>query len=261
MTGDPIGRLEDLAEDAAAALRGALEAELASQSTVGAVTRFLGSRLHPAYGVRRAIVVGEREAAEPTFDCLIVDPRGAPSLPVAPGVDLVLADAVYGAVEIADGLKPEILAMHSDRIASLKRIHRRPLFQGDELVNPYLGILVARGGLDGDDLLEALARENEDRPFEEQIDLVCVLDRGLLGHAEVATEGTVSLELPLQASPRWRLAWIQLGERALLGLFLALAETLAARSLRPPRMHMILRALRSRGARALPLAHGIDRGE
>ncbi len=182
-------------------------------------------------------------------------------MPLASGSALVPADAVYGAVETTDDLNQETLAMAAARIAALKRVHRLPLFQGDELANPYLGLLVARHGLTGSRLLDAVASENDSRPFEEQIDLVCVLDHGLLGHAEVGPEGTVSLDLPLQASPRWRLTWLELGDRTLLGFYLALWESLQARTLRPSRFHVLLRALRSGGALTLPVAHGIDRGE
>jgi hypothetical protein len=254
-------RLEDLAEEVATALRQALDAKFASLGTVEAIRTFLGEQLRPVFGVKQGVVVGERETAEPTFECLLVEPRSSPAMPVSPGADIVPADAVFGAVEITDELSTGTLTTAAARIATLKRVHRRPLFRGDELVNPYLGVLVARDGLTGEELLDAVARENDPRPFEEQIDLACVLDHGLLGHAEVAVEGTVSLELPLQASPRWRLAWLDLGERTLLGFYLALWETLRARTLRPPRLHVILRALRSGGARALRAAHGIDRGE
>jgi hypothetical protein len=255
------GPLEALAEEVAMALRGALGAELANRSTAAAVRTFLGVKLSPVFGVKQGIVVGERETADPMFECLLVEPRVSPAMPLANGAELIPADAVYGAVETTDDLSRETLAVAAARIAALKRVHRLPLFQGDELVNPYLGLLVARGGLTGSRLLDAVAAENDARPFEEQIDLVCVLDHGLLGHAEVAPEGAVSLDLPLQASPRWRLTWLDLGERTLLGFYLALWESLQARTLRPSRLHVILRALRSGGALALPAAHGIDRGE
>jgi len=257
-TGRPLG---ELAEEVAKALREALGAELANRSTAAAVRAFLGVHLGPAVVVKRGIVVGERETAEPTFECLLVEPRDSPAMPLANGAELVPADAVYGAVEATDDLSQETLAVAAARIAALKRVHRLPLFQGDELVNPYLGLLVARDGVTGSRLLDAVASENDARPFQEQIDLVCVLDRGLLGHAEVAPEGAVSLDLPLQASPRWRLTWLDLGERTLLGFYLALWESLQARTLRPSRFHVILRALRSGGALALPAAHGVDRGE
>jgi hypothetical protein len=253
--------LGELAEEAAMALRGRLYSQLIDRGTAVAVRSFLSVHLSPAVGVKRGIVVGERETAEPRFDCLLVEPRNSPALPLADGVDLVPAEAVYGAVETTDELSPETLAVAAARIAALKRVHRVPLFQGDELVNPYLGLLVARQGLTGPRLLDAVATENETRPFEEQLDLVCVLDRGLVGHAEVAPEGTVSLELPLQASARWRLTWLELGDRALLGFYLALWESLQARILRPARFHVILRALGSGGALALPSAYGVDRGE
>jgi hypothetical protein len=257
-TQSPLG---ELAEEAAVALRGALGGELANRGTAEAVRIFLDVNLSPVFGVRRGIVVGERETAEPTFECLLVEPRSSPAMPLANGSDLVPADAVYGAVETTDELNQETLAVAAARIAALKRVHRLPLFQGDELLNPYLGLLVARHGLTGPRLLEAVAAENDTRPFEEQIDLVCVLDHGLLGHAEVGPEGTVSLDLPLQASPRWRLTWLELEQRTLLGFYLALWESLQARALRPSRFHVILRALRSGGALSLPAAHGIDRGE
>lgn len=254
----PLG---ELAEEVALALRGTLDAEVANRGTAAAVRTFLGVTLSPVVAVTQGIVVGERQTAEPRFDCLLVEPRGAPALPLANGAALVPADAVYGAVETTDELNQETLAVTAAQIAALKRVHRLPLFQGDELVNPYLGLLVAHHGLTGSRLLDAVAAENDRRPFEEQIDLVCVLDQGLLGHAEVGPEGTVSLELPLQASPRWRLSWLELGERTLLGFYLALWESLQARTLRPARFHVILRALGSGGALALPSAHGIDRGE
>lgn len=257
-TGRPLG---ELAEEVAVALRGALGAELANRGTAAAVRAFLGVNLSPVFGVKQGIVVGERETAEPMFACLLVEPRGSPAMPLANGSELVPADAVYGAVETTDDLSQETLAVAAARISALKRVHRLPLFQGDELVNPYLGLLVARHGLTGSRLLHAVASENDARPFEEQIDLVCVLDHGLLGHAEVGPEGTVSLDLPLQASPRWRLTWLDLGERTLLGFYLALWESLQARTLRPSRFHAILRALPSGGALTLPAAHGIDRGE
>jgi hypothetical protein len=257
-TGRPLG---ELAEEVAMALRRALGAELANRGTAAGFRTFLDVNLSPVFGVKRGIVVGERETAEPMFECLLVEPRDSPAMPLANGSELVPADAVYGAVETTDELSQETLAAAAARIAALKRIHRLPLFQGDELVNPYLGLLVAREGLTGSRLLDAVASENDTRPFEEQIDLVCILDCGLLVHAEVAPEGAVSLDLPLQASPRWRLTWLDLGERALLGFYLALWESLQARTLRPSRFHVILRALRSGGALALPAAHGIDRGE
>jgi hypothetical protein len=256
------GPLGELAEEVAMALRGALGAELADRGTAAAVRTFLGVNLSPVFGVKHGIVVGERGTAEPMFECLLVEPRHSPAMPLlANGAELVPADAVYGAVETTDDLSQETLAVAAARIAALKRVQRLPLFKGDELVNPYLGLLVARGGLTGSRLLDAVASENDARPFEEQIDLVCVLDHGLLGHAEVAPEGAVSLDLALQASPRWRLTWLDLGERTLLGFYLALWESLQARTLRPSRLHVILRSLRSGGALALPAAHGIDRGE
>lgn len=254
-------RLEDLAEDVGVALRDALEAELAGGHTPEAVRRFLRAQLAPTFGVKRGIVVGERETSDASFECLLVEPRGAPLLPAAPDADIVPADAVYGAVEVAEHLDADALHRAAQGIASLKQIHRRPLFRGDDLVNPYLGVVLARGGLTGEELLGAVALENDGRPFDQQIDLVCVLDRGLVSHAEVGSDGAVSLELPLLASSRWRLAWIDLGEQALLGAYLAVWETLTARTLRIPRLHVILRALRSRGARALSAAHGLDRGE
>jgi hypothetical protein len=253
--------LEELAEEVALDLRGALDAELANRGTAAAVRAFLEVQLRPVFGVRQGVVVGERETAEPTFDCLLVDPRSSPAMPLANGSVLVPADAVYGAAETTDDLNQETLAAAAARIAALKRVHRLPLFHGDELVNPYLGLLVARHGLTGSRLLDAVATENDTRPFEEQIDLVCVLDHGLLGHAEVGPEGTVSLDLPLQASPRWRLTWLELGDGTLLGFYLAVWESLRARTLRPSRVHVILRALPSAGALTLPAAHGVDRGE
>jgi hypothetical protein len=253
--------LAELAEEAAMALRGRLDPELVDRGTAAAVRSFLGANLSPVVGVKQGIVVGERETAEPMFDCLLVEPRDSPPMPLANGAELVPADAVYGAVEVTDELTPATLAVAAARIAALKQVHRVPLFHGDELVNPYLGLLVTRHGLAGSRLLDTVASENHARPFEEQIDLVCVLDQGLLGHAEVAPEGTVSLELPLQASPRWRLTWLDLGERTLLAFYLALWDSLQARTLRPARFHVILRALRSAGVVALPSAHGVDRGE
>jgi hypothetical protein len=257
-TGRPLA---ELAEEVALTLRGALDTELVNRGTAAAVRAFLDVNFSPLLGVRQGIVVGERGTAEPTFDCLMVEPRSSPPMPLASGSALVPADAVYGAVETTDDLNQETLAMAAARIAALKRVHRLPLFQGDELVNPYLGLLVARHGLTGSRLLDAVASENDSRPFEEQIDLVCVLDHGLLGHAEVGPEGTVSLDLPLQASPRWRLTWLELGDRTLFGFYLALWESLQARTLRPSRFHVLLRTLRSGGALTLPVAHGIDRGE
>jgi len=257
-----IGRpLGELAEEVAMALRGALYPDLANRGIAAAVRSFLGVYLSPVVGVKQGLVVGERATAEPAFECLLVEPQNSPAMPLANGAELVPADAVYGAVEAIDELSRESLAVAAGRIAALKRVHRLPLVRGDELVNPYLGLLVARHGLTGSRLLDAVASENDARPFEQQIDLVCVLDQGLLGHAEVAPEGTVSLELPIQASPRWRLTWLDLGERTLLGFYLALWESLQARTLRPARLHVILRALRSGGALALPAAHGVDRGE
>jgi hypothetical protein len=254
----PLG---ELAEEVALALREALGAEVANRDTAAAVRSFLDVHLSPVVAVTQGVVVGERETAEPTFDCLLVEPRSSPLMPLANGAALVPADAVYGAVETTDELNQETLAVAAARIAALKQIHRLPLFHGDELVNPYLGLLVACHGLTGSRLLDAVGSENDTRPFEEQIDLVCVLDQGLLGHAEVGPEGTVSLELPLQASPRWRLTWLELGERTLLGFYLALWESMQARTLRPARFHVILRALGSGGVLTLPSAHGINRGE
>lgn len=253
--------LEELAEEVAATLRATLGANLANRGTAAAVRSFLDVQLGPMFAVTQGVVVGERETAEPSFDCLLIEPRSSPAMPLANGSTLVPADAVYGAVETTDHLSQETLAVAAARIAALKRVHRLPLFHGDELANPYLGLLVARYGLTGSRLLDAVAAENDTRPFEEQIDLVCVLDHGLLGHAEVGPEGTVSLDLPLQASPRWRLTWLELGEGTLLGFYLALWESLRARTLRPSRLHVILRALPSGGALTLPAAHGIDRGE
>jgi hypothetical protein len=257
-TGRSLG---ELAEEAAIALRGRLDPDLVNRGAAAAVRSFLGVHLSPAVGVKQGIVVGHRETAEPMFNCLLVEPRDSPPIPLANGAELVPADAVYGAVEATDELSPETLAVAAARIAALKRVRRPPLFHGDELVNSYLGLLVARDGLTGSRLLDAVASENHARPFEEQIDLVCVLDQGLLGHAEVAPEGTVSLELPLQASARWRLAWLDLGDRTLLAFYLALWDSLQARTLRPARFHVILRELRSAGVLALPSAHGVDRGE
>jgi hypothetical protein len=253
--------LAELAEQAAAALRGRLAPDLVDRGTAAAVRSFLAVNLSPVVGVKQGIVVGERETAEPMFDCLLVEPRDSPPMPLADGGELVPADAVYGVVEAADELSRETLTVAAARIAALKRVHRVPLFHGDEQVNPYLGLLVARHGLTGSRLLDAVASENHTRPFEEQIDLICVLDQGLLGHAEVAPEGSVSLELPLHASARWRLTWLDLSERTLFAFYLALWDSLQARTLRPARFHVILRALRSAGVLALPAAHGVDRGE
>lgn len=213
------------------------------------------------YRVTSGRVIGERTDAAVPHDCLVMAAGAMPALPTAAGSQIVPADAVFGVVDACEVLDADSLAAAAHRVAEVKRVHRRPLFRGEELANPYLGALVAMGGIAGRELLEALAAENDPRPFEEQIDVVCVLDRGLVGHADVEGGAAPSIELPLQASPRWRLTWVELGPRALLAFVLTLWQTLAARELRAPRMHALLTDLAGGSSHFLPVAHGIDRGE
>lgn len=260
------GNRESLLRQAAVRLRAELEAVLSRepQTFSTALGMFLDERFRAGrYRVTPGwILPPDQASSRLAHDCLVVDASSLPPVTVDAQNALVPVGSVYGVVEAVEDLDDSSLRSAASTVAELKNLARGPRQRRHEAGSgSLLGALVARRGLHGEDLLDAVAAENDTRPFEEQIDVLCILDRGVVAYAEVDADGSVAVEMPVEASARWRLSWLDLGESALLSFYFLLWEALGARELRPPAIHTLLRGLPTGPAVTLPLAHGVDRGE
>ncbi len=192
---------------------------------------------------------------------LIVDPSGAPSLPISSSAELVPAEAVYACIDFLPKLDRRAIADSVCAAAKLKSLRREPVIRGDLPVNDSSYVVLAMDGLSEDELLETWAAENSTVEFQHQVDLVAVLGKGLATFVETDPGGTVTVELPVQPSARQRLSWLPSGSNTLAVAYLLLWETLRTRALRAPALHLLLSSLTRDPSRTLPIAYGIDRGE
>lgn len=224
--------------------------------------RFLGSCLPAArFRLARGTVFDARGAAVSSRALLVADSVGSPPLPIGDEQELIHAEALFASVRVVPRLEAAEIPALLAEAAAIKALHREPVVRGDERVNDCAAAIVAFDGLTGDALLEALAAGNASRPFEHQVDLVAVLDRGVATFVELDPDGSVTVELPLRPSPRHRLSWMDAGSTTLFVFYQLLWETLRGRSLRWPSMHTMLRHVSEVGTRTLPTAHGLDTGE
>jgi maleamate amidohydrolase len=192
---------------------------------------------------------------------LIVDPSGAPSLPISSSAELVPAEAVYVSIDFLPKLDRRAIADAVCASAKLKGLRREPVMRGDLPVNDCSYVVMAMDGLAEDELLEAWAAANSTVEFQHQVDLVAVLGKGLATFVEADPGGAVTVELPVQPSARQRLSWLPSGSNTLAVAYLLIWETLRTRALRAPALHLLLSSLTRDPSRTLPIAYGVDRGE
>lgn len=214
------------------------------------------------YRITSGVVAGNGDENIVDGPLVLVDAATSPVMPLDEnGGELLLADAVHGAIQIVDFLDADSLKSAIDSVRSLKRLKRPPMVDEGRVQNPYIGAVIARSGMPGEALLKAVAKANQALAFSEQIDLICVLDQGIITFVEVDPDGSITIELPVQASARWRLGWISLGEDAFLAFYLILWQTLAAQVLRAPSIYPLLRMLSTSKSSVIPDPQGTDPGE
>jgi hypothetical protein len=151
---------------------------------------FLNERLPKRFSSSSGFVVDFQGSISKQCDVIIYDALNSPIYkPSSKGL-IVLSDNAAGAIEVKSTLDKQELKKAAENIASVKRLKKSPITNMDEPVTFSSFVNTKTYGVvfayDSSTSLEALAHNlkeiNKNIPSSEWIDLIVVLDKGVIGY-------------------------------------------------------------------------------
>lgn len=153
--------------------------------------KFLDDRLPKRFGVESGFVVGQDGIVSRQTDLIVFDALNSPVYRKGPKTHILHRDNVAVALEVKSKLNKEELKDAAKKIASVKKLKASPVNSADrpvtfsDMINTnVLGCVFA---FDSYTSLETLAENLKEINAEEDssnwIDLICVLDKGIIGYS------------------------------------------------------------------------------
>jgi hypothetical protein len=152
---------------------------------------FLSERLPKRFGVESGLVIGQEGAISRQCDVIIYDALNSPIYRTGTKLQILPRDNVAAVIEVKSKLNKDQLADAAEKIASVKSIKPSPIGGADQpvtfsnLINS--GTLGCVFAFDSYTTLQTLAENlseiNSASHSDLWIDLVVVLDKGLVGYA------------------------------------------------------------------------------
>jgi hypothetical protein len=152
---------------------------------------FLSERLPKRFGVESGLVIGQEGAISRQCDVIIYDALNSPVYRSGTKLQILPRDNVAAVIEVKSKLNKDLLTDAAEKIASVKCIKPSPIGGADQpvtfsnLINS--GTLGCVFAFDSYTTLETLAENlreiNSASHSDQWIDLVVVLDKGLVGYA------------------------------------------------------------------------------
>ena len=153
--------------------------------------QFLRERLPKRFGVEAGLVVGRDGTVSRQSDVIIYDSLNSPVYRSGPKMHILPRDNVAAVVEVKSKLNKEELADAANKIASVKKIKAslicgidQPVTFSDLIMTGTLGCVFAFDSYTSletlADNLKAINKEHESHCW---IDLVVVLDKGIVGYS------------------------------------------------------------------------------
>lgn len=193
------------------------------------VMRFLASYLPSKYGVANGEIVDSQGQTSRQCDIVIYDHANSPLLLTGANYRVFPAESVYAVIEVKSSLRATALAEAAENIRSVKALKRDN--------GPIAGVVFAyrsgRGSEPMDSIAEQLQRLNRELHPVEYIDLIGVLDSGIV--ALINYEGMV--QIPENLEQRVMQAYEELAIPILLWFFMHFLELLSGQMSQLPDYH------------------------
>lgn len=167
----------------------------AGTETENVLNKFLNNHLPRRFAAANGIAIDSEDNISQQFDTLIYDAENNPVYRAGEGfvAQILPSDSIAAAIEIKSNLNKEELKDAAEKIASIKRLKRSPISNHDQQVNfsnfisiTCLGVVFAYTSTTS---LKTLAKNlkeiNQTIPKSQRIDLVVVLDKGVIGYIPV----------------------------------------------------------------------------
>ena len=162
----------------------------AGSETEGILNKFLNDHLPRRFAAASGFAIDTEDQISQQIDTLVYDAENNPVYRAGENflAQILPSDSIAAAIEIKANLNKKQLKDAAQKIASVKKLKRSPVSNLDQQVNfskaisvNCLGIVFAYTSSTG---LEALANNlqemNQSIPREQRIDLVVVLDKGII---------------------------------------------------------------------------------
>lgn len=151
---------------------------------------FLNTHLPKRYLAEMGIVIDSEDKISKQMDIIIYDALNSPVYRKGPRVSIIQSDNVASIIEVKSKLNKDELVDAAEKIASVKSLKKSPLTNVDQpvtmsdlIVTQTLGVVFA---YDSSTSLETLAKNlqevNSKYPSNHWIDIVVVLDKGIIGY-------------------------------------------------------------------------------
>ena len=153
--------------------------------------RFLNDHLPKRFAASTGLVIDDESGISKQSDVLVYDAWNSPVYRTGSRVLILPSDNVAAVIEVKSTLSKSELQDAAAKIASVKRLKRSPVSDVDQPVtmSPMImtrcfgAVFAFSSATSLDALAENVAEINKERPSEEWIDLVAVLDVGVVGYA------------------------------------------------------------------------------
>jgi hypothetical protein len=166
------------------------------------VREFLRLFLPRRLGVATSEIVASEGSVSPQTDVIIYDQMETPLLDSSESSIVVPVEGVYAVVEVASDLEPRKLEEELEKIRQVKAMPKSAYFDGGGAIEhtyrphgtpvkrfPVLGFAFGYKGADLATLRDRLRELDDPDDLAKNLNMLCVLSRGLVLNAHPKTEG------------------------------------------------------------------------
>jgi hypothetical protein len=151
---------------------------------------FLNQHLPKRFAAGSGLVVDSKNSISSQTDVIIYDAENSPIYRKGDRVLILPNDNVSAVIEVKSNLSKQELEDAASKIASVKRLEKSPITDIDQpvtfsplITTKTLGIVFAyESSTSLETLAENLRDINRDVPSDQWIDLVVILDKGVIGY-------------------------------------------------------------------------------
>lgn len=164
----------------------------AGTETENVLNKFLNNHLPRRFAAATGLAIDAEDNISQQFDTLIYDADNNPVYRAGENfvAQILPSDSIAAAIETKSNLNKEELRDAAEKIASIKKLKRSPISNQDQQVNfsnfisiTCLGVVFAYTSATSLKTLAKNLREiNQTIPKSQRIDLVVVLDKGVIGY-------------------------------------------------------------------------------
>jgi len=153
--------------------------------------KFLNSHMPRRFAATSGFVVDMEDSVSKQCDVLVYDAENSPVYREGPTTQILPSDSIASVIEVKSNLDKAELEDAAEKIASVKRLKRSPVSNLDQpvnfsnfIVNNSLGVVFAYKAKTSLETLAMNLKEiNKKLPRAHWIDVVVVLDKGMIGYA------------------------------------------------------------------------------